>query len=118
MSRDRIEFEASNLEQLHELIDEGVQECTENFEDKRFDKNAPRKLTVEISFEPEKEDPSQVRVIFKKRLKLPPRLGKLALAAIRNHRMVLDVVPEQESIFDEPGETERKVRSLRPGGNE
>ena len=114
----RVEFDAANLEQLHELVNEGVEECTQNFEDKRFDKTAPRELVVSIKFEPEKEDPSQVRVIFKKRLKLPARLGKLALAAIRDHRMVLDQVEEQTTIFEPEEDTSGKVTHIGRGGSE
>jgi len=110
----RLPFTAEHLQQLNELWEEGIEEITENLGDKRFQDNAPRKLIIEAEFLPETDDPTLMRVLLSKKIKVPPRKSKSIKAVIRQGQMLLDEVMEDQSLFPD----EEKVRSIRREGGD
>jgi hypothetical protein len=111
----RLPFTVEHLEQLSELWDEAVQEIAKNFEDDRFDDTAPREITLKAVFIPDKDDPADIKVHFRKKLKIPDRKGKLAFAALRDGVLLMDRVPEQDDIFAAENEKVRPIRREEGG---
>lgn len=89
----------AQMKQLHELVDEAMLTIESNLEDERFDPSAPREVILKIRIEPEKRDPTQAKVVYSAKIKLPERKGKMDWVVVKDHSLFLEHYAEDVPLF-------------------
>lgn len=105
-------FSTEAVPEIDSHLQERLREVEANFENEAYPRDKPRKITLEIIFEPDRHDPDEITAKVFSACKLPKRYGKKVNAVMKNGKIMVEEGPEDMPLFPS-----NKVTNLNPASN-